>query len=158
MKKLLFLISFVILTICVSGQSSGSAMCVSVNCPEITQLPVDSALIFGNVTVPVGDTLSTLKWIVTGGTGVTLSTPTTSQTWVKGLNTPGIYTFSLTATTKHGNVMTNLNSQVTVIAAVPPPPPPRAVTSIQIMIDGVLVTIPLKGSLLTYGDGSTQQN
>lgn len=157
MKKLILIFFAVILTVCLKAQSAASVFCVSINCPITIQLPVDSALIFGMANVPTGDTLSTYKWMVTGP-AATLSTPASSQTMVKGLNTPGIYTFSLTVTTIHGAVLSNNNSQVIVLPAIAPPPPPRTVTSIQILVDGVMITIPLKGSLVGYSDGSSQQN
>lgn len=147
MKKLFFLAA-IFCTISARSQSS-SVFCVQTNCPITIQLPVDSALIFGTATL-AGDTISSYQWKVTG-TGGTLSTPASSQSWVKGLNTAGTYTFSLTATTKHGAILTNAGSAVTVLAAIPPTPIPRTVVSVVWkLVNGVWT------ASFLFSDGTTQ--
>lgn len=159
MKKILFLIPYFLFSLHLKAQTIAN-FCVAVTCPQSIQLPLDSIIINSVVSPPNGDTISSYTWKVTG-VGGTLSTPTSSSTWVKNINNPGTYTFSLTVATKHGVTMTNPGSVVTVFPATvscPPIPPVRTIQTIQVVIDGLLINIPIKGSLITYSDGSTQQN
>jgi len=134
------LITFLLLTGLASEGQTTAGFCVQVNCPITIQLPLNSAQLLGSATVS-GDTVTGYKWVVTG-LGGTLTTPTAASTSVTGLNTPGTYSFSLTVTTKHGSVMTNPGSMVTVLAAAPVIPPPPVVTGITITLFGQTFTIP----------------
>jgi hypothetical protein len=134
------LIAFLLLAAVVAKGQTTAGFCVQVNCPITIQLPISSAQLLGSATV-TGDTVTGYKWAITG-LGGTLTTPTAASTTVTGLNSPGTYSFALTVTTKHGSVMTNPGSVVTVLAAAPVIPPPPVITGITITLFGQTFTIP----------------
>jgi hypothetical protein len=142
------IIAFLLLVCFASKGQTVSGFCVQVNCPITIQLPLNSAQLLGSATVS-GDTVTAYKWVVTGPGGV-LSTPTSASTSVTGLSTPGTYSFSLTVSTKHGSVMTNPGSVVTVLAA-PVIPAAPVITGISVMLFGQTFTIPTgQGTVISF--------
>lgn len=132
-----------------AAKSQSSIFCVQVNCPQTITAPTDSALLFGAATITIpGDTVTGFTWKqVSGPTTAILITPTSSQTMVRKL-VPGSYLFSMTATTKMGNIQTVGNDVITVL---PAPAPPRTVISVAFkLINGVWIPS------FVYNDGSTQ--
>jgi hypothetical protein len=149
------IIVFLILSALVSKGQTSAGFCVQVNCPITIQLPLNSAQLLGSATVS-GDTVTAYKWVVTGAGG-TLLTPAAASTSVTGLNSPGIYSFALTVSTKHGSVMTNPGSVVTVLAA-PVVPPPPVITGITFPFLGQTFTIPAgQGTKITFTYNGTTQ-
>jgi len=130
-----------------AAQAQNSAVfCVQVNCPQTITAPKDSILIFGAATI-TGDSVISYQWKQVTGNPVTLVTPTSSQTMVRKLQ-PGTYVFSMTATTKAGNVQTISSDVVTVL---PAPPPPRKVKAVTFqLVNGLWIPS------ITFDDGTTQ--
>jgi hypothetical protein len=154
MKKIIIFASIFLLALTSKAQTA-AGFCIQVNCPIVVQLPLTSAQLLGSATV-TGDTVTSYKWTVTGPAG-TLLTPAAASTTVTGLTAPGTYTFSLTATTKHGSIMTNPGSVVTVLAA-PAVPPAPVVTGVSITLFGQTFTVPAgQGSTITISYNGTTQ-
>lgn len=156
MRKIL-LVASLLTSFLVNAQTSTSAVfCVQTNCPVTLQLPLDSAQIFGQATI-AGDTVISYQWKQISGPSVTIKSATTPTAMATGLNWAGAYVFSLTATTKHGNSMTNAGSVVNVLAAIPVIAPP-VITGVSVTLFGQTFTIPTgQGTTVTIQyNGSTQ--
>lgn len=75
---------------------------------------------------------------------------------------PGTYTFKLVVTDSAGNKDSSYTSVLlnpVVIPACPPPvvcPPPRKVISIQVLLFGAVINIPVDATKINYSDGTTQ--
>lgn len=155
MKKIIFLICLVA-SISAKSQSV-SGICAKINCPITLIPPLDSAQItcVPQLSNPL-DSVISFKWVATGSAG-TISTPSAATTWVKGLTTPGTYTFSVTFATKFGNIYTATGDAIIVL---PPPvvPSPPVVTGVSITLFGQTFTVPSgQGSTITISYNGTTQ-
>lgn len=124
MKPLFFLIALVA---CINATAQTSTIfCTQVNCPISITAPQDSSMIFGTATiVGVKDSVVAWKWSQVSGPSIAVMvTPNAPQTVLRKL-VPGVYVFSLTASSKLGSVQTQGGSQVSIAAAPTPPPTPR---------------------------------
>lgn len=137
---------------------------VSAGFNQTVTLPIPGVNLVGSVTA--GDTAKvTQTWgQVSGPNTATITNGGQTAAIASGL-VAGSYVFRLTATSKNG-----LSASATATVVVNPAPAPvcptcptcpvipaaRTVTGIQITINGLLITIPLAGTKITYSDGTTQ--
>lgn len=146
MKQILILSALIASVFFCKAQSS--VFCVQVNCPQTVAGPQDSILIFGLGTINTGaiitDSVVSYLWKQVSGPSLSvIASPTAPQTMVRKLTT-GTYIFSLTATTKKGQVGIADNAVVTVL----PTPVRNVVTGGTIkLVNGQLIFVP------TYLDG-----
>lgn len=113
------------------------------------------------------ETISTVAITQTLGPTVAINAKTAyfgnsnTQTayWVQGLQ-PGTYAWKATVKVPSGNtafVVDTLNVVADPICPICPVcPAPRTVTSIQVNLFGIMVSVPLISAKLIYSDGSTQ--
>jgi hypothetical protein len=161
MKKLLVLLSIVALGLHTQAQS----VCLSTLCLPVQVHAGDSALIGA---IMQSDTLvKGISYSLVSGPNVptfatdkgTYFTQTKAQynSVVKNL-VVGTYSILVTGTDASGVTKTGQEFIIVspAVAACPPIPTPRTAVSAQVTINGVLITIPLKGTPIQYSDGTTQ--
>lgn len=122
----------------------------------------DSVQIFA--TLITNKSVSNIGWSQVSGPALKI-TPTTNY-WTGAVatasfwlskTTPGVYVFKAVGLSSSGTTGF-VTDTLTVLAdpVCPPPVAQRVATAIQITINGQLITIPLAGTKITYGDGSVQ--
>lgn len=166
MKKLIF---FAALLICFSSQAQLVTGDVLTFIPYQTSRIHQSDSVCMSAVLTSNKTVSNIVWAQTAGPAIKIppSAPTygngnataISSFWLQGV-APGTYVFKATGTTISGSIAYAIDSLV--VVADPPKlvcpviPPQRVATSLQIVINGQLITIPLAGTKIVYSDGSTQ--
>lgn len=90
-----------------------------------------------------------------GDSRIIMSASDSGGICVSGLR-PGNYRFKLVVTDSLGNKDSTYASVVLNGVVIPVCPPQRSVTAIEVTINGILFTIPLVGTKISYSDGTTQ--
>lgn len=118
-------------------------------------LPTNLITLDGSASVDPDGTIASYSWAQLGGPiAALIGTGVKAQVL---LSTPGTYVFQLTVIDNQG---ASDNAQISVIVnpvpVCPPVPAPRDVVALSLMIDGVLTSVSLTGSKISFSDGGTQ--
>lgn len=159
MKKILFLPFLLAVFLC-----QGQSLCLQPMCQAVKAKVGDTAqlaaalttvkpfqsIAFTQLSGPNTATLTPLQPVFT--------TSLSATQWVNITNmTAGTYLFQVTGKDNGGGIVTAIDSLIVSPATTCPViPPARTAVSIQITINGSLITIPLAGTKITYSDGTTQ--
>lgn len=103
----------------VTVNSDNQAPIVSISGSKVLTLPTTTTQLIGTASDPDGSIVGYL-WTQVSGPTVTIYTPTSANTYIAGLSTPGTYVLRLTATDNGGN-STSKDVTVTVNASVAMP-------------------------------------
>lgn len=118
-------------------------------------LPTNLITLDGSASVDLDGAITSYAWSQAGGPIAAIIGAAVKVQAL--LSTPGTYVFQLTVIDNQG---ASDNAQISVIVnpvpLCPPVPAPRAVVALSLMIDGVLTSVSLTGSKISFSDGGTQ--